>query len=109
MHSQVSSCPHCGAPIYTETIWHGVIPPPSIYSCSCRLMVHPQHPPFLCNHCYCQMEGASTAGFGHKVCCKCGDRIASGLPYSCLWVTHTPVKTDTWISTGTSVGSQSAV
>jgi len=36
MHTQVSTCPKCGAPIYVPTIWHGVTPPCPIYSCSCN-------------------------------------------------------------------------
>ena len=31
----VGYCPKCGAPIYTETVWHGTCPHPSIYSCMC--------------------------------------------------------------------------
>jgi hypothetical protein len=31
----VGHCPHCGAPIYSPTVWHGVIPPAVIYSCNC--------------------------------------------------------------------------
>lgn len=36
----VGSCPKCGAPIYAESPWWGVTPPPSRYSCNCVL--HPQ-------------------------------------------------------------------
>ena len=31
----VGHCPKCGAPIYTETVWHGITPPPNYYSCAC--------------------------------------------------------------------------
>ncbi|MCK9596563.1 hypothetical protein M0R19_05225 [Candidatus Pacearchaeota archaeon] len=31
----VGSCPHCGAPIYSPGVWHGVCPPPSIKTCMC--------------------------------------------------------------------------
>ena len=30
-----SSCPHCGAPIFLQSPWHGVVPPPAQYTCSC--------------------------------------------------------------------------
>ena len=35
MQTQTGSCPHCGAPIYAESPWFGVTPPPPIYTCSC--------------------------------------------------------------------------
>lgn len=35
MWTIVSHCPKCGAPIYVPMIWHGVIPPPPEYSCTC--------------------------------------------------------------------------
>ena len=35
MHTIVGSCPHCGAPIYSPTVWMGVTPPPAIPSCNC--------------------------------------------------------------------------
>ena len=35
MYTQVGTCPHCGAPIYTYTVWHGITPPPNIYTCNC--------------------------------------------------------------------------
>lgn len=34
--TQVGACPHCGAPLYSQSVWHGVIPPPVMYSCNCR-------------------------------------------------------------------------
>ncbi len=40
MYTIVGSCPKCGAPIYTYTVWHGTIPPPPIYTCNC--VPHPQ-------------------------------------------------------------------
>mgnify|MGYP007031208556 FL=1 len=30
-----SYCPKCGAPIYVPTVWHGILPPPNMYSCGC--------------------------------------------------------------------------
>ena len=36
MFVTVGSCPKCGAPVYTYTAWQGVVPPPAMYSCSCR-------------------------------------------------------------------------
>jgi len=35
MNTQVGSCPHCGAPIYSPTVWHGVTPPPVTFTCQC--------------------------------------------------------------------------
>lgn len=32
---QVGSCPQCGAPVYTESPWMSVSPPPSIRTCGC--------------------------------------------------------------------------
>lgn len=32
---QVGTCPQCGAPIYEESPWHGVLPPPPRYTCNC--------------------------------------------------------------------------
>lgn len=32
---KIGSCPKCGAPIYAESPWWGVIPPPPIYTCNC--------------------------------------------------------------------------
>ena len=34
-YAQVSTCPKCGAPIYAESPWWGINPPPSKYSCAC--------------------------------------------------------------------------
>lgn len=31
----VGNCKKCGAPIYAPTVWNGICPPPSQYSCSC--------------------------------------------------------------------------
>lgn len=35
MYTVVGSCPKCGAPIYTESFWFGILPPPIIHTCSC--------------------------------------------------------------------------
>jgi hypothetical protein len=35
MYDIVSHCPQCGAPIYVETPWWSVTPPPPHYTCSC--------------------------------------------------------------------------
>jgi len=35
MYTQISSCPKCGAPLYTPTHWNSIIPPPIHYSCNC--------------------------------------------------------------------------
>lgn len=32
---QTSTCPKCGAPIYVPMMWHGIMPPPPMYSCAC--------------------------------------------------------------------------
>ena len=40
MYTQVGSCPKCGAPLYAPTLWMGIIPPPSIPSCSCNFNPH---------------------------------------------------------------------
>jgi len=34
--TQTGSCPKCGAPIYCESPWWGIIPPPPIYTCDCH-------------------------------------------------------------------------
>lgn len=31
----VGNCPRCGAPIYAESPWYSVLPPPSRHSCGC--------------------------------------------------------------------------
>lgn len=36
MYEIVGHCPKCGAPIYAPSMWHGIIPPPSQYSCNCH-------------------------------------------------------------------------
>lgn len=36
MNQQVGSCPKCGAPIYSPSVWHGITPPPVTYTCSCN-------------------------------------------------------------------------
>jgi len=35
MQQQVGSCPICGAPIYAESPWWSILPPPSIHTCNC--------------------------------------------------------------------------
>lgn len=35
MWTQIGACPQCGAPIYVPTMWHGIYPPPPMYSCDC--------------------------------------------------------------------------
>ena len=35
MNVQTSACPVCGAPIYAQSPWWGVTPPPPIYTCEC--------------------------------------------------------------------------
>ncbi|MDO8672713.1 MAG: hypothetical protein Q7O66_14980 [Dehalococcoidia bacterium] len=35
MHTIVGNCPKCGAPIYSPMMWHSIMPPPSIYGCTC--------------------------------------------------------------------------
>lgn len=35
-YNQVGTCPHCGAPLYSQSVRHGILPPPVIYSCTCR-------------------------------------------------------------------------
>ena len=35
MQVQTSSCPKCGAPIYAESLWWSILPPPPIYTCGC--------------------------------------------------------------------------
>lgn len=32
----VGHCPKCGSPVYAESPWWGVTPPPSRPSCSCN-------------------------------------------------------------------------
>jgi hypothetical protein len=32
---QTGSCPICGAPIYAQSPWWSILPPPPIYTCSC--------------------------------------------------------------------------
>ena len=34
-YAPAGACPHCGAPIYVESSWWGVTPPPNMYSCNC--------------------------------------------------------------------------
>ena len=36
---QIGTCPHCGAPIYSDGEWHDKTPPEVIYSCECRFNV----------------------------------------------------------------------
>lgn len=33
--TKVGSCPKCGAPIYSPTVWMGITPPPVTYTCMC--------------------------------------------------------------------------
>jgi hypothetical protein len=35
MNTIVGSCPKCGAPIYSPTVWMSILPPPPIYTCNC--------------------------------------------------------------------------
>lgn len=35
MHVQTGNCPHCGAPIYAQSPWMSILPPPPVYTCSC--------------------------------------------------------------------------
>ncbi|RME83429.1 MAG: hypothetical protein D6775_08170 [Caldilineae bacterium] len=35
-YAQVSTCPHCGAPIYAPSVWSGTTPPPVIFTCDCN-------------------------------------------------------------------------
>lgn len=32
---QVGSCPQCGAPIYSPSVWMSILPPPATHSCAC--------------------------------------------------------------------------
>lgn len=34
-YTTVGHCPHCGAPIYAESPYFSILPPPNIYTCSC--------------------------------------------------------------------------
>ena len=34
--TQIGNCPKCGAPIYVPSIWHGITPPPPMYTCGCN-------------------------------------------------------------------------
>ena len=42
MYTIVGQCPKCGAPIYVESPWWGVTPPPNKYSCSCGIALQPK-------------------------------------------------------------------
>ena len=35
MFTQVGTCPNCGAPVWAESPWWGITPPPVSYSCAC--------------------------------------------------------------------------
>ena len=35
MYVEVGKCPKCGAPMYSPSVWHGVIPPPVYRTCNC--------------------------------------------------------------------------
>ena len=37
MQVQTSSCPICGAPIYAESPYWSILPPPPIYTCGCTM------------------------------------------------------------------------
>ena len=87
--TKTGECPHCGAPIYSPGMWHGILPPPPQYTCNCRLaqaitgvtLTHTKP----CNHCYCMGDQGGTSNLTHKVCCKCGDRVlASGTYTTCI-------------------------
>lgn len=78
MHAQVGACPQCGSPIYAESPWHGVTPPPSIRTCFCVISINlgqglVANP--CVHHCYCQDLWVGSTR--HKSCCKCGDRMAA--------------------------------
>jgi hypothetical protein len=32
----VGNCPKCGAPIYSPSFHHSILPPPVTYTCGCR-------------------------------------------------------------------------
>lgn len=34
-YTVVGACPRCGAPIYSASFYHSVLPPPPIYTCAC--------------------------------------------------------------------------
>ena len=36
-YTPIGACPHCGAPLYAQSTWGGILPPPVMYSCTCRL------------------------------------------------------------------------
>jgi len=38
----IGNCPRCGAPIYAQSPWWGITPPPSMYSCNCFSNSQPQ-------------------------------------------------------------------
>jgi hypothetical protein len=40
--SVVGHCPKCGAPVYAESPWFGVVPPPSQSSCLCNFSAQPR-------------------------------------------------------------------
>ena len=33
---ETGHCPKCGAPIYTESPWFAITPPPTRYTCQCH-------------------------------------------------------------------------
>lgn len=35
MYTQIGSCPRCGAPRWSPSLWMAVTPPPSTPSCAC--------------------------------------------------------------------------
>jgi len=36
MYETVGNCPKCGAPIYVQSPYWSVLPPPNIFSCNCN-------------------------------------------------------------------------
>jgi hypothetical protein len=41
-YATVGNCPKCGAPVYAESPWWGVTPPPSRPSCACNPQAVPR-------------------------------------------------------------------
>lgn len=35
-YTPVGHCPKCGAPVYAQSPWYGILPPPSVPSCACN-------------------------------------------------------------------------
>lgn len=36
MSTQVGACPHCGAPIYSDTFFWSTLPPAPRFTCTCK-------------------------------------------------------------------------